>query len=87
MLLPFVPDHAIETCIVAERTDAVPLQQFGNLLCLSAAANVYDGTAARLLQDVNKLLLFVECMTYDVGQVLPLVAHAEDVEWLSGIVS
>ena len=54
-------------------------QVFGYFFGASAVADVDDGTARHPLEDVQKFLGFVARAAYDVGQVLALETHAENI--------
>ena len=79
-LLSFVPHLRVESGVVVEGADTVFHEQFCNLLGAFATSDIDNGTAFHRFQDVEQLLILVGGLSHDIGQIFPLVTHAEYIE-------
>ena len=84
VFLPFtlslVLDDGIETCMVEGGTDASLTKQFCYFLGATSTAGIDDGAAFHTLKDMDELLPFIGGTPHNIGEVLALEAHLEDVE-------
>ena len=84
VFLPFtlslVLDDGVETCMVEGGADASLTKQFCYFLGATSTAGIDDGTAFHTLEDMDELLPFIGGTPHNIGEVLALEAHLEDIE-------
>ena len=84
VFLPFalalVLHHRIKTCVVEGGADACFTEQFCHFLRATTTAGIDNSAAFHALEDMDELLSFIRSATHDIGEILALETHLEDVE-------
>ena len=78
--LTLILDAGIEACVVEGGADACFAKQFRNFLGATATAGIDNGAAFHALKDMDEFLPLIRGASYDIGKILALERHLEDVE-------
>lgn len=78
--LPLVLYRMLQSCMIEGGTESCLRQQLRYLTGMPATADIDDGSTFLTIQQLYQLRPFVHGMTHEVGEVLTLEGHAEDVE-------
>ena len=72
----------IKAGIIVQGADSVLQQQVCNFSGSLTAAHINNGTTFYHLQYMEQLLIFVSSPSHNISQILPLIAHAENIKTL-----
>ena len=78
--LTLILDAGIEACVVEGGADACFAKQFRYFLGATATAGIDNGAAFHALKDMDEFLPLIRGASYDIGKILALERHLEDVE-------